>query len=160
MGNGFGTFIKSVNWIEVKNNFLLSIGENYIVITLGMDNDILLNEEVVEKNENSDKLLNLKIFSGNIRHGNFTFSPDKSPIIIGRSPDCDICIDDGMLSRFHCTIEYRNDKWCLKDGKLEGDKVKKSTNGTWIYAYEDTMICEGMIFKANHNLFICSFGKE
>ena len=35
LGHGFGTFVKIINWIEIKNNFLLSIGENYIVITLG-----------------------------------------------------------------------------------------------------------------------------
>lgn len=64
-----------------------------------------------------------------------------------------------MLSRLHCTIEYReNAGWIIRDGYLtklrDGSyESKHSTNGTWIYAMEDTMIYEGMIFKANHNLF-------
>lgn len=162
LGNGFGTFIKIVDWIEVKNNFLLSIGENYIVITIGIDNDLLLNENNSNliKNDNSENLINLKVFSGNIRHGSFSFNSDKKSFVIGRAAECDICIDDGMLSRFHCTFEFREGKWFLKDGKIEGDKDKKSTNGTWIYAYEDILIKQGLIFKANHNLFICSIENE
>ena len=61
--NVFETFIESLNKIEVKYNFLLSIGENHIAINLGKDNDNdkQLNEVFVQKNENSDKLLNSKI---------------------------------------------------------------------------------------------------
>jgi hypothetical protein len=64
-----------------------------------------------------------------------------------------------MLSRIHCTIEYReNVGWIIRDGFLNKTKDgsmenKFSTNGTWIYAMDDTIINEGMIFKANHNLF-------
>jgi hypothetical protein len=144
-----------MDWIEIKNNYLLSIGENYLVITLGIDEDILLDEN--NNNEKSDKNINLKIFSGNIRHCNLTFSPNKTQIIIGRSKDCDVIIEDKMLSRFHCTIQYRNDKWFITDGYIDNNNIKKSTNGTWIYALEDTLISNGMIFKANNNLFICSF---
>ena len=148
-----------MDWVEVKNNFLLSIGENYIVITIGVDNDLLLNENII-KNEENENLINLKVFSGNIRHGAFSFTPEKKSFLIGRAAECDICIDDGMLSRFHCTFEFRNNKWFLKDGKIENGKDKKSTNGTWIYAYEDILIKQGLIFKANHNLFICSIETE
>ena len=158
LGHGFGTFVKIINWIEIKNNFLLSIGENYIVITLGIDSDVLLDEN--NNCENSEKMINLKIFSGNIRHGNLSFTPKQSPFIIGRSQECDIIIDDNMLSRFHCSIEYRDDKWYITDGYIDNNNIKKSTNGTWIYALEDTKISDGMIFKANNNLFICSFEKK
>jgi hypothetical protein len=38
--------------------------------------------------------------------------------------------------------------------------MKPSTNGTWIYALEDTPIYEGMIIKSNNcNLFKFSFVK-
>ena len=61
-----------------------------------------------------------------------------------------------MLSRIHCVINFDNIKkvWILIDGM--GNK-KPSTNGTWIYADEDIEIYEGMIFKANHNLFECKY---
>ena len=43
------------------------------------------------------------------------------------------------------------------DGVINEDgNIKNSTNGTWIYAFEDTLIKDKMTFKANHNLFICS----
>ena len=43
LGHGFGTFIKITEWSEIKNNFLLNIGENYIVFTLGLEEDIIIN---------------------------------------------------------------------------------------------------------------------
>ena len=35
-------------------------------------------------------------------------------------------------------------------------EIKKSTNGTWIYAFEDTIIKDKMTFKASHYLFDCN----
>ena len=161
LGHGFGTFIKIIKWTELKNNFLLSIGENYIVFTLGVEEDMLISEHMSNKeDEEFNNLINLKIFSGNIRHGKLSFNPKQSPFIIGRSPECDVIIDDSMLSRFHCTIKFMENKWYIIDGILDIKnfyKFKNSTNGSWKYAFEDTAITDGMIFKANHNLFICSF---
>ena len=161
LGHGFGTFIKIIKWTELKNNFLLSIGENYIVFTLGVEEDMLISEHMSNKeDEEFNNLINLKIFSGNIRHGKLSFNPKQSPFIIGRSPECDVIIDDSMLSRFHCTIKFMENKWYIIDGILDRkkkNKFKNSTNGSWKYAFEDTAITDGMIFKANHNLFICSF---
>ena len=146
--------------IEIKDNFLISIGENYLVITLGQDKENLLKENIpYEKTEenNEDMLINLKIFSNDIKHGILTFDKNKQNIIIGRSSNCDVIIEDKLLSRFHCTIYFKNDKWFLCDGYMENNINKKSTNGTWLYAFEDINIEQGMIFKSNHNLFICSF---
>lgn len=158
LGHGFGTFIKIGSWVEIKNNFLLSIGENYIVFTLGLEDDMLISEHTANKeDEEYDNLINIKIFSGNIRHGRLSFNPKQSPFLIGRSPDCEVIIDDNMLSRFHCTIEFRENKWYIIDGMIDNDKVKNSTNGTWKYAFEDSLITDGLTFKANHNLFICNF---
>ena len=161
LGHGFGTFIKIIKWTELKNNFLLSIGENYIVFTLGVEEDMLISEHMSNKeDEEFNNLINLKIFSGNIRHGKLSFNPKQSPFIIGRSPECDVIIDDSMLSIFHCTIKFMENKWYIIDGILDRkkkNKFKNSTNGSWKYAFEDNLITNGMIFKANHNLFICSF---
>ena len=159
LGHGFGTFIKITNWIEIKNNFLLNIGENYIVFTIGLEDEIIMNENYSNKKQSDyENLLNVKIFSGDVKHGVVSFSPSKSPISIGRSPDCDILIDDNMLSRTHCVVEFKNNKWFIQDGFVnEKGEVRKSTNGTWIYAYEEIMIFDKMTFKANHNLFICNY---
>ena len=115
--------------IEIKNNFLINIGENYLVITLGQDEDNLLKENIPNKTrqENNKDIINIKIFSNN------------------------------LLSRFHCMIYFKDNKWFICDGYMENDKNKKSTNGTWLYAFEDINIEQGTIFKSNHYLFICSF---
>ena len=54
------------------------------------------------------------------------------------------------LSRIQCRIDYIDDMWILKDG----DGVKPSTNGTWLFAGEDESIPNGgLIFKAGSTLF-------
>lgn len=157
LGHGFGTFIKINNWTLIKNNLLLNVGENYVVFTLGIEDDLLMSESYANKNPKEyENMLNIKIFSGNIKHGVLSFVPSKSPFTLGRSPDCEILIDDSMLSRIHSTIEFRDGDWYINDGNaLDRDNVKKSTNGTWIYAFEEIPIEDKMTFKANHNLFIC-----
>ena len=167
LGKGFGTFIKIQEWTEIKNNLLLNIGENFIVFSFGdEENEEKEKEELNEdnndiKNENveNDICLNIKIF--NMKNQKiFTLSPDNCPATIGRNSDNSIVIDDDMLSRFHCTIDFDKNKWYIQDGYakngLQEEEIKKSTNGSWIYAYDEIKITDKMIFKSNHNLFICN----
>ena len=74
--------------------------------------------------------------------------------MLGRTPDCDIKINDKLLSKTqsHIKIEYTengNHKWILNDG----NNGKPSTNGTWIYINEDLYMYDGMVFKANQTIF-------
>jgi hypothetical protein len=159
LGKGCGTFIKIQEWTEIKNNLLLNIGDNYIVFS----SDDEENEEEKDnlenniKNNNND--LNIKIFSMKEQQI-FTLTPENCPVIIGRSNNNNIVIDDDLLSRNHCTIDYHNGKWYIQDGYakngLKEEEIKKSTNGSWIYAYDEIKITDKMVFKANHNLFICN----
>lgn len=173
LGRGFGTFIKITTWTLIKNNFLLNMGENYIVFYTGTERSFQNEEMGTSGDRNNNTLtqmgntttdsnsLTIKIFFGNIRHDSLTFSPSKSPFTIGRSTECDIPIDDGMLSRIHSTVQFKNGQWYIIDGQIQDNGGnKKSTNGTWIYALEDIPITEQTTFKANHNLFICSFTKQ
>ena len=162
LGRGFGTFIKIQEWTELKNNLLLNIGENYLVFSIGDDEEENEKEEennkIDNKNENSF-YLNVKVFSTKTQKI-FTLTPDNCPVTIGRSSDNGIVIDDDMLSRIHCTIDFDKDKWYIQDGYakngLQEEEIKKSTNGSWIYAFDEIPITDKMIFKANHNLFICN----
>ena len=148
LGSGYGTFVKLTEPIKIKNNLLINIGDTFIVFTIN---------EGKEKNEN----LILKIFTGNEQNEIFEFNPKKKNIIIGRDTTSDVYIEDKMLSRKHCCIYYENNEnnnegrnnWFIKDGDLSG---KKSTNDTWIYALEDILINDQMIFKTNHSLFKCN----
>ena len=148
LGSGYGTFVKLTEPIKIKNNLLINIGETFIVFTINEDK------------EKSDDII-LKIFTGNGQSEIFEFNPKKKNIIIGRDINCDVYMEDKMLSRKHCYIYYEKSEnnnegrsnWFIKDGDLDG---KKSTNDTWIYALEDTLIYDQMIFKANHSLFKCN----
>ena len=150
LGKGCGTFIKIQEWTEIKNNLLLNIGENYLVFSSEFED---------EDNINNDICLHIKLFSMK-EQKMFTLNPDKCPITIGRNNDNNIVIDDDMLSRYHCTIDFNKDKWYIQDGYakngLQEDEIKKSTNGSWIYAFDEIKIKDKMIFKANRNLFICN----
>lgn len=177
LGHGFGTFIKINDWTQIKNNFLVNIGENYLIFSFdNQDNNSNFNTNNNENNnfiENNNinlndnininkKNLNIKIFSGKIKEKIISFTPENSPFTIGRSSETQIFIEDNMLSRVHCTVEYRNGKWMVIDGNVKKniknneEEVKKSTNGSWIYAYEDIPITDQMIFKSDGNLFLCS----
>jgi hypothetical protein len=160
LGKGFGTFIKIQNWTELKNNLLLNIGDNYIVFSYG-DEDDEENENTINNiNRNNNNSLSIKIFSINTQQKIYELLPNDCPVTIGRSSENSIIIDDDMLSRIHCTIDYNNEKWYIQDGfaknGIKDDDIKKSTNGSWIYAYDEFPIVNQMIFKANHNLFICN----
>jgi len=143
LGNGFGTFIKLINEEKIKDNLLINIGETYIVFSY---------------NDNNENELILKLFTGEEQRNSYIFNcENQKTVIIGRDSSlCDVIIDDKMLSRVHCCINYKEKDqekgWYIKDGNLQG---KKSTNDTWFYSAEETLIYDQMIIKTNHNLFKC-----
>ena len=150
LGNGFGTFIKLINEEKIKDNLLINIGETYIVFSFN-------------NNENENELM-IKLFTGDEQCNTYLFnSENQTCIIIGRDSSlCDVIVEDKMLSRIHCCINHKekdenrisNKGWYIKDGNMEG---KKSTNDTWFYSAEETLIYDKMIFKTNHNLFKCIY---
>ena len=48
---------------------------------------------------------------------------EKDAIIVGRDPDCGLVVDHDKVSRHHCTIERRGDKFVVAD---------TSSNGTYV----------------------------
>jgi predicted component of type VI protein secretion system len=72
--------------------------------------------------------------------------------VIGRTPDCDIRINDKLLSKSQASISFDPDhsSWILTDGFNN----KPSTNGTWLYLNENFEMHTGMIFKANQTIFV------
>ena len=52
----------------------------------------------------------------------------KGPTVIGRSPDCEVCVHDILLSRWHCRVEPQGRGWQLTD--------LASKNGTFINGRE------------------------
>ena len=65
LGSGFGTFVKLIDPIKIKNNLLINIGETFIVFTINNENE--------EKND----IIILKIFTGNEKSEIYEFKPEK-----------------------------------------------------------------------------------
>ena len=155
LGHGYGTFMKINEECILKDNYLINIGNSYIVCIFGV-------EDFEEDGEisNAEKILNIKVFSENPQNNTFFYNPSQiKKIFIGRDMLCNIIVDDTLLSRIHCTIEYDEQKgWIIYDGKKDDsdfENNKPSTNGTWLYLVEETKIKNGMIFKSNQNIYEC-----
>ena len=167
LGFGFGTFIKLIKDIKIKDNFLINIGETYIVFSLNQnekESEKDIENDEVKEEQNDPNIISIKVFFGDEKCDNYNFDYFSNPtILIGRNEFCDVVIEDKMLSRVHCSIYFVESEkeeergWYLKDGNLNG---KKSTNETWYYSAEETLIEEDMIFKTNHNLFRCYIKRD
>jgi len=73
-------------------------------------------------------------------------------INVGRYSLADVQIEDKLLSKIHCVINYsEGEGWTLYDGS----NGKQSTNGTWLYLNEEHDIYDKMIFKTNQTIMQC-----
>ena len=179
LGFGLGTFIKIKDSLLLKDNFLISIGDSCLVINLeniNEEKELIYNQNNNFNNSTDSKLqgigknLKIKLFEKNKGKKNkeYIFPPNTNKIIrIGRKKhNNDIELEDSLVSKINCNIQYDNDNgWFIKDGNeirdFNGNIIRKeSTNGTWFLAVEDFKIYNGMIFKGNFNLFYCNITKE
>lgn len=101
--------------------------------------------------------ITVKIFGGPNYGEVYQFNSNIPVIRIGRMPDCEVRIEDSLLSKYQGSIKYVQDSgWFLYDG-LNG---KPSTNSNWLYLNDDFEMYDGMVFKANHTLFQVGIEKE
>ena len=145
LGVGYGTFFKIEEDIAIKENTIINIGESYLIFSFRHEN---------EENDINEDDLYLKIYSNEGEYDPMIIPANDRIYQIGRSDKCEIYIRDRMLSRIHCIIFYIDNHWYIKDGNENGNE---STNGTWLYANEETEIKEGMRFKSNSCNFYCKF---
>jgi hypothetical protein len=160
LGCGYGTFKKITKETKIKDSYLINIGNSYIVCTFGVDEYDINEKGIVD----ADKILNIKVFSEIPKTEPYFFNPQQfKRIYIGRDISCNIIVDDTLLSRVHCTIEYKdNEGWFISDGKIDDElsENRPSTNGTWLYLIEETPIYDKMIFKSNQNVYQCHIIKQ
>ena len=136
---GFGTFYKIEEETILKDNSIVNIGESFLVFSF------------INKNMETDEQLNdddliLKIYSNDQEYEPIIIQSNDRVYQVGRSDKCDIYIKDRMLSRVHCVLVFIDNNWYIKDGN---ENKNESTNGTWMFANEETEIKEGMKFKSN-----------
>jgi len=88
-----------------------------------------------------------------IKHKLFrVFTKEKDIITVGRNKDCTLHVDkSSSFSRVQFTIQYDDfsEKWLVYDG----DKVKKSTNGTWLFLDNSFEIQNNTSFRIGSSLF-------
>ena len=134
---GFGSFVKVLDPLLLKDNYLIQMGEHYLLINL-------LQESVWPR-------LKIKVFGPPCVDKLMFFNPEDHAdnlIKIGRAANCDIMLDDSLVSKLQSIIEFKNCEWILRDG----DGYKNSTNGIWLYMSEAMEIKSGMVFKSNHTV--------
>ena len=162
LGVGYGTFKKIVKKAKIKDTYLINIGNSYIVCTFGVDE--YYPEGKGNLVDSGDKTLNIRVFSDLPQTEPYFFNPKQfKRIYIGRDISCNIIVDDSLLSRVHCTIDYSEEEgWVIYDGRIDEDenKNKPSTNGTWLFLIEESEIYDGLIFKNNKNAFECHIIKQ
>ena len=147
LGVGYGTFYKIEEETILKENSIINIGESYLIFSF-------LNKEMeTEEQFNEDDLI-LKIYSNGQEYEPIIIQSTDRVYQVGRSDKCDVYIKDRMLSRVHCILVFIDNNWYIKDGN---ENINKSTNGTWMFANEETEIKEGMKFKSNSCNFVCKF---
>jgi pSer/pThr/pTyr-binding forkhead associated (FHA) protein len=113
---------------------LINIGESYVVAYLISNQDEYDDSNTPASQKGQQHIpykLKLKIFPPyNLENPDVVICQnEQQELVCGRSPNCDIRIDDQLISKMQSTIKYENGNWILEDGR-DG---KESTNGTWYY---------------------------
>ena len=119
LGIGPGVYIKLDYSYKLTSDILVNIGETHLYFRIVLSNSSYPN-------------LLLVVFTKTITKNYCFYAQEQhiSPIKIGRAADCDICIDDMMISKYQSCILYSHSKgWMLIDGNLI--KQRPSTNGAW-----------------------------
>ena len=139
--NTNGTFLKIDETVSLKDNHLIQIGESFLVVNM-------LKTRLLPR-------LRLKLFGGPCTGEVYNFDAYECTtriVTIGRASDCDVRIEDTLLSKLQASIFFDESKgWVIVDGDLT--KHKMSTNGTWLFLNEKYKMTNDMIFKSNQTLF-------
>ena len=152
---GVGALMK-IKRIELDFNTLINIGSNYLVIYINND---IITFKIFNNSTVSDRKYNDDSIGQNYVTKEYRVKENEDSIItIGRSQKCDIIIEDMMLSKIQAYIEYnsKTKKFYLNDG----DEMKESTNGTWVFILKATKITNNFMFKAEHTLFLATLNNN
>jgi hypothetical protein len=133
LGKDFGVYMRISFPVKVKNGMKVNIGSTFLTLN-------------VEDGKNPH--LFIKDATGEERVFDCCFADDQE-ISLGRGISCGVRFDDTLLSKVHALICFNQDHWVLTDG----DGEKSSTNGTWLYLSEETLMFDSMIFKSNQCVF-------
>ena len=148
---GVGALMKIKKYV-MEGNTLINIGGNYLVVYIEKNRILIkiFNNSILENTQPKDSNCDIKQINLEENSNSYTS--------IGRSQHCDIIIEDMLLSKVQCCIEYNS-----KTKKIylcDGDGKKESTNGTWVFILNPTKITENFMFKAEHTLFVANLAMK
>ena len=148
---GVGALMKIKKYV-MEGNTLINIGGNYLVIYIEKNRILIkiFNNSILENTQPKDSNCDIKQINLEENSNSYTS--------IGRSQHCDIIIEDMLLSKVQCCIEYNS-----KTKKIylcDGDGKKESTNGTWVFILNPTKITDNFMFKAEHTLFVANLAMK
>ena len=148
---GVGALMKIKKYV-MEGNTLINIGGNYLVVYIEKNRILIkiFNNSILENTQPKDSNCDIKQINLEENSNNYTS--------IGRSQHCDIIIEDMLLSKVQCCIEYNS-----KTKKIylcDGDGKKESTNGTWVFILNPTKIADNFMFKAEHTLFVANLAMK
>ena len=148
---GIGALMKITEY-KIENNILINIGANYLVISIENDNLVIkiFNNSLSENSTEDDRKFIIKRFK-------IDFNTDKI-ITIGRNKKCDVSIEDMMMSKIQSCIKYNSKENAFY--LCDGNSVKESMNGTWVYILNPVLITDNFIFKAEHTLFVVNVNNK
>ena len=152
---GVGALMK-IKRVQMSLNTLINIGSNYLVLYI---NNNLITFKIFNNSTVSERKYNDDSINQNYVTKEYRINENEDSIItIGRSQKCDIIIEDMMLSKIQAFIEYnsKTKKFYLNDG----DEMKESTNGTWVFILNATKITNNFMFKAEHTLFLATLNNH
>ena len=151
---GVGALMK-IKKYPMEGNTLINIGGNYLVVYIEKDRILIkiFNNSILENTQPKDaSYTNCDIKQIDLEE------KSNSNTTIGRSQHCDIIIEDMMLSKVQCSIEYNAET--KKIYLCDGDGKKESTNGTWVFILNPTKITDNFMFKAEHTLFVANLAEK
>jgi len=122
-------FTETVGPVPLKDNLLINMGESYIVTNLCSPEPEIVQEYALNGNSGANQTdasslappkLKLRVFSvsRSDQPDLFCCQFEEQEVVIGRSPNCDIRVDDELLSKMQASISFdlASREWVLQDG--------------------------------------------
>ena len=144
-------YFRSINDKEEKKNsqfIYLKLSVNPLIINNKMKKYFQIGDIIFKTEINDNNQIHI-ILHLNIGKKTLYFNSNQKKIItFGRDNLSTVKLNENMISKIHCTIEFKNNNWVIYDGNGK----KPSTNGTWMFCNEK--------FELNDEINYAKIGKS
>ena len=144
-------YFRSINDKEEKKNsqfIYLKLSVNPLIINNKMKKYFQIGDIIFKTEINDNNQIHI-ILHLNVGKKTLIFNSNQKKIItFGRDNLSTVKLNENMISKIHCTIEFKNNNWVIYDGNGK----KPSTNGTWMFCNEK--------FELNDEINYAKIGKS